>query len=233
MALTAATIMTLAGRNLQDEDAVRWTLPELVDWINEAVRSIVLAKPSANSTTVLLALNAGTLQSIGDGNLALLRLVRNITAAGPPRQGGRMIRVTARDALDAEAPDWHDPDRTPYKKEVRQFVYDEEDPTSFYTYPGNDGTGLVEAVVSKLPAAVAATGDVNALASYDIAIGLQDVYQAPILDYVLFRALSKDDPAASPAGAGMHYQAFAAAVGLKIKVESSNSPNSRAKVAAT
>lgn len=233
MSITAAQVMTLAGRILQDEDATRWTLPELADWINEAVKAILLAKPSAHSETEVLSLSEGTYQTVPDGSLSLLRVVRNITSEGPPRVGGRIVRVTTRDALDAQEPYWHDPTRVPYKKEVRQFVFDEEEPESFYVYPGNDGTGKVEAVLSKLPTAIAASGDADTLASYAQDIGLQDVYLPPILDYVLYRAMSKDDEAGNPAGAIMHFQAFSTAVGLKVQVEGANSPNARPGVAGT
>ena len=137
------------------------------------------------------------------------------------------------DALDAQAPYWHDPRQTLYKNEVRQFVFDEESPRSFYVYPGNDGTGKVEAVLSELPAVIAASGDPTLLASYGQDIGLQDVYLSAILDFVLFRAMSKDDDAGNPAGAVAHYQAFATAVGLKTQVEGANSPNARPGVSGT
>lgn len=225
MTITATQVMTLAGRVLNDEDAVRWTKPELAEWINEAVKAILLAKPSANSVTDVLSLAVGTYQAIPEQYLSLLRVVRNITTIGPPRVGGRIIRVTTRDALDAQEPYWHDPTRTKYKKEARQFVFDEESPQSFYVYPGNDGTGKVEAVLSKLPTPIAA--------DYTQAIGLQDIYLSPILDYVLFRAMSKDDEAGNPAGSVAHFQAFAVAVGLKTQVEGANSPNARPGVAGT
>lgn len=231
--VTAAHIMTLAGRLLNDEEAVRWTLPELRDWINEAVRAVVLAKPSASSRTVILSLQQGTLQEIGEGHLLLLRLVRNITDAGPPPVGGRMIRITTRESLDAQEPDWHDGSVVKQKKEVRQFVYDEADPESFYVYPGNDGTGTVEAVVTVLPTAIAADGDEAALASYDQDVGLPETYLPPLLDYVLYRAFLKDSPEGQSGRAITHYQAFAAAVGMKIQVEGANSPNARTRIAGT
>jgi hypothetical protein len=233
MTITAKQVMILAGRLLQDEDAVRWTLPELAEWINEGVKAVLLAKPSANSVTDVIPLVPGTYQVIDDQYLLLLRIVRNIAIDGPPRVGGRVIRVTTRDALDAQAPYWHDPRQTPYKKEVRQFIFDEESPRSFYVYPGNDGTGKIEAVMSKLPAKILASGDANALASYDADIGLQDIYLSPILDFTLFRAMSKDSDGGNPMGAAAHYQAFATAVGLKTQVEGANSPNARPGVAGT
>lgn len=233
MTITAAQVMTLAGRVLQDESAARWTYPELCDWINEAVKAIVAGKPSSASVTVVLALSQGTWQSIGIGNLSLLRVTRNITNAGPPPVGGRIVRVTTREVLDAQSPYWHSPTQTPYQKEVRQFVFDEEDPRSFYVYPGNDGTGQIEALVSQLPALIIASGDVNTMTSYNQNINLPDIYLSPILDFVLFRAMSKEDAAANPAGAMMHFQAFAAAMGMKTQVEGANSPNARTKVTGT
>lgn len=225
MAVTAAEIMTKAGRVLNDENAVRWTLPELLDWINEGVSAIVLAKPSASSQTAVLSLVAGTWQQIGSSHLSLLRPVRNITSEGPPRVGGRVIRVTEGATLDAQAPDWHSQTQ---KKEVRQVVFDPSDPRSFYVYPPNDGTGKVEAIVSDLPATIAATGDASALASYATAIGLDDIYEVPLLDWVLWRAMSKDDEGGSPAGAMAHYQAFALALGVKTKVDAAKNPNAGA-----
>jgi hypothetical protein len=226
--LAASAIMTLAGRNLNDEGAVRWTLPELCDWINEAVKAILLAKPSAYSQPVVLNLQSGTLQSLLTAHLSLLRVTRNITATGSPPVGGRIIRPTTRDALDASSPYWHVSSSVPFQKEVRQYVYDEENPREFYVYPGNNGTGMIEALVSMLPTPVsAAVGSKNPtdVAAYAVDVGLTDLYQAPVLDYVLFRAFSKDDPAGNPAGATAHFQAFAAAIGMKTQVEASNSPN--------
>lgn len=225
MAFTAQQVMVLAGRLLQDESAIRWTFQELCDWINEAVKAIVLARPAASSQTITMALQAGTLQALPDSYLSLLRLTRNISAVGPPRVGGRTIRVTTRDALDISFPDWHNPKFNKYAAAVRQFIYDEDDPLSFYVYPGNDGTGVVEGIVSELPALVAATGDPTMIASYDVAISLKDIYQPPVVDYVVYRAMSKDDTAANPAGAQSHFQAFQMALGIKEKVAGTTNPN--------
>jgi hypothetical protein len=227
MTVTAEQIMVLAGRVLQDESATRWTLPELCDWINEAVKAIVLAKPSATSQTVTMTLQVGTYQQLPDQYLSLLRLVRNISAVGPPRVGGRVIRVTDSDALDAANPDWHNPRCVKYAPEVRQFVFDDDDPLVYYVYPGNDGTGVVEGVVSILPAPVVATGDVALIGSYNVDVGLKDMYLPPLLDYVLYRAMSKDDTAANPAGSQVHFQAFTFALGVEDKVATTTNPNAK------
>lgn len=226
MTITADQVMTLTGIALNDVGNNRWQLPELCQWINEAVKAIVLAKPSSTATSITLNLAAGTYQTVGTSYLSLLRVVRNISAAGPPRVGGRFIAITSRDMLDSQVPYWHDSAQTPYKKEVRQVCFDEETPRDFYVYPGNDATGIVEVVVSKLPTAIAATGDAYALASYTGQdVGLPDIYLPPLLDYVLYRALSKDSPDAAPQSAMAHYQVFATALGIRASVEAANSPN--------
>lgn len=229
--MLASDLLTRAATLLQDADHTRWPLPELVNWLNDGVRAVLLAKPSANSRSVALTLVLGTLQSLTNAShLSLLRVPRNLTSPGPPPVGGRVIRPTTREVLDASAPNWHVQAETPFKKEVRQLVFDEANPREFYVYPGNDGTGLVEAVVSVLPDQVAASGDAALLASYSAELPLAEPYSIVLLDYVLYRAFGKDDVAADVSRAQLHLQAFMGALGIKAKAESGNSLNSRAKV---
>jgi hypothetical protein len=229
---TAAELFTRASVLLQDEQHVRWKLSELTLWINDGLRAVVLAKPSAKSESVVLSLVAGTLQTLVDADhLALLRVTRNIVSEGPPRVGGRIIRATARDILDASAPDWHSPDHN--AKEVRQYVYDEAVPREFYVYPGNNGAGTIEAVVAIMPELIEADGSPEALGSYNQEIDLPEPWIVPLQDFVLFRAFSKDAVGADPGRAGSHYTAFATGVGLKVQVERVNSPNTGARVTST
>lgn len=227
---TGREIMERAGILLNDEEHVRWTLPEICDWINEAQRAIVLVKPSASSKSIVLTLVAGTKQTVpqaGDPKpLMLVSIVRNLKSAAT-LDGGRIITATNRALLDAQEPNWHDKRSVPFRREARHFVYDEAVPLEFYVYPGNDGTGIVEAQVSTLPAVLAATGDVNLLSSYAATLDLPEPYSVPILDYVLYRCQMKDAEAGDASRAAGHYQQFASAIGMKIQVEGSTSPNTR------
>jgi len=227
--LQGVQILTRAGILLQDEGHVRWPLPELVHWINEAVDAILLAKPSASSTSMTIPMVAGTLQSVPQSGtptpLRLMGITRNIVAAGPPRVGGRAIRPVIRSVLDTSAPNWHDSRYVPFHKEVRQFIFDEENPLEFYVYPGNTGQGLVEGIVSTRPAPLVASGDVNTIDSYAGNVGLPEVYSGAMVDYVAYRAQQKDDFAANTGRAAVHYQTFATAMGIKIQTEAATSPN--------
>ncbi|MCI9865507.1 hypothetical protein RHIZ_06075 [Rhizobium skierniewicense] len=230
----ANDILRRASVLLIDDEHARWPLSELADWLNEAVKAIVLAKPSASSRTLPLPLAKGTYQELpatldGVTPLQLLGVNRNLVGDGSTRIGGRAIRTAARALLDAQEPNWHNPAYEPFRKEVRQVVFDENLPLEFYAYPGNDGNGVVEVALSYLPApALPLAGqDETTYAAWNVDIGLPEPYSVPLLDYVLYKAFSKDDIAGDPTKAMSHYQTFAAAVGIKVQTESSANPNRR------
>lgn len=228
--VTGARILKEASILLQDEDFTRWTMAELIGWLNAGVAATILAKPSANSMARVLPLVPGSKQKIeqidgGPRPLSLLSIDRNITAAGPPVIGGRMIKLTSRAILEAADPYWHDPRRSRFTKEAKHYTFDENLPLEFFVYPGNTGEGMVEAVVSAVPAPVVAIGDPAVIASYEGDIGLPEPYAGVVLDYVLFRAFSKDGLEGDMGRGQTHYAQFASAVGLKIQVERATSPN--------
>src|SRR5690349_16237254 len=133
---TGKEMMIRATTLLNDADHVRWPLSELCDWLNEGTRAICLAKPSASSKTIVLQLTAGTLQSLPETGsplpLILISINRNIVQLGPPQIAGRMIKRTDRALLDAMTPDWHNRNRTPFTKEVRNYTFDENLPLQYY-----------------------------------------------------------------------------------------------------
>lgn len=232
--MLASDLLSRAATILQDEDFVRWKLPELAGWLNDGMKAVVLARPAEHAESIAFELQAGTLQALSDAShLRLLRITRNLTATTPARVGGRAIRLVSRDVLDTQAPDWHNPTYTPYKSEVRQYVFDEMSPREFYVWPGNDGTGVIEAVISTLPSEISASGDVDTLASYAQAIDLSEPWPLVLLDYVLYRAYSKDALEGGAGRAGLHYQQFAGAVGIVAQVASDASPNAKPGVTRT
>ncbi|MCE7797858.1 hypothetical protein LWE61_15000 [Sphingobium sufflavum] len=228
----ASHILDRARRIILDETSVRWPLVELCMWLNDGQREIVLHKPSASSENRVIPLLAGTWQQIPDDALSLLRIVRNITAVGDApnhlRTGGSAIRIVSRDILDAQHRDWHDSNVLPFKQAVKHYIYDEEDTRSFYVYPGNTGTGKIEAVLSTVPAAIAVAEDdePEEIASYEINLSLPDIYISALVDFVCYRAYSKDSTyAGNGQRATLHYQQFATSVGIKLNKEMLNSPN--------
>jgi hypothetical protein len=225
--MKAKDIMLRVSVDLLDSDHVRWPLDELAHHIEDAVKAIIVAKPSASSGLMELTLAKGTKQAVPDNVVQLLDVVRNIEGANGA--AGRMIRSVSRAELDANAPRWHDPAYVPFRREVRHFVFDELLPKNYFVFPGNDGTGRVEAAVSKLPPLITELqdGDVTDIETWDVEVGIDDQYQPAVQDYVLYRANSKEDTAADPGKAVRHFQAFATAIGIQSQVESSTSPGRR------
>lgn len=217
MAFTVLDVILSASRTLIDPDHVRWTLPELLDHLNDAVRTIVAVKPNAKTDTVTLTLASGTLQTLPDEYTILSRVTRNLTTAhtapgGPV--GGEAIRMVAgREKMDAFFPGWQS-NAALFSSNVKHVIYDDADLRHFYVIPGNDGSGMIEAVVGVMPPAIVLLGgDPDAEATYNVAAPLSDLYRTPIVDYVCFRAFSKDQGIqASESRASKHFQAFQSAI---------------------
>jgi len=224
MAFTAQQVIILAQTTLQDADAVRWPLAELLRCINAGTREIALQKPTATSATIELALVAGTKQQIPDGYHLFLSASHNVA-------NGKPVRTVERETLDTEIPGWHSPAILP-RSATAMFVTDDHDDTStFYVCPGNDGTGLIVATLSRLPEAIPVPASPTLIASYGATVPLGDIYQNCLLDYVLYRAFSKDiNIAGSAARAQAHYGLFQQALGIKAQTEATQNvdrPQSR------
>lgn len=231
---TARKLFEEAGILLNDTGeftARRTPLSELCDWLNDGLTAIVLQKPSATAQTVTLDLKEGTLQQLPSHFSSILRPVRNVRGEKSDRRPRKVVTVTSGETINAIKPDWHDSYSVPFAQQVKHFIYDEANPKAFYVYPGNDGTGYLEAVLSAVPAEVEAKGDPAELASYDVAIPIDDVYFGVLLDYVMYRARSKDAQESGNAQrAALHYQQFANALGINVTVETNMSPNTKAGV---
>ena len=116
--------------------------------------------------------------------------------------------------MDSENAHWHNEATDPV---VEHYVFDEDAPDTFWVYPPNSGGGSVEIIYSRAPSDLTDLSDT---------IVLNDIYSNVIVDYILYRAYSKDtDYAGNQERAASHYQAFNGSLGIKLKAEQSSSPN--------
>lgn len=220
MAVAVNDVIDKVQQILQDTAGIRWSeTNELIEWVNDAQREIALLKPDATSTNQTVTLTTGTKQNIpSDGN-RLLRVMRNMSAASGGN-GGRAIRLVARDVLDTQTPTWHDPDVTgdaAHTNVVKNYVYDEQDPKNFYVFPGVSGDAYIEIVYSKNPATVAAGDNLS----------IDDIYTNAVQNYVLYMSYMKEsEVAANAQRASSHYNLFTAAITGKAQVDTITTPNS-------
>lgn len=219
MPFQAKDVMHSASVTLQDFGNVHWTAPELHTYLNDALREIVALKPNAKSGTVTLELATGTLQTLPDEYTVLSRVTRNLVlghdeVGGPT--GGKAIRTLARrEIIDSQIPGWQAAATLPFAAVVENVIHDMADPRSFYVVPGNDGTGKIEAMVGMVPPSVTAPVAPNNLAieNYTQSVDFPDIYRNAIVDFILYRAFSKDSGVPNAANrASAHFTQFREAI---------------------
>lgn len=209
MAATVRGVFERVQALTQDALGIRWPVAELVDWLNDGCRELVLHKPSAVAVFETVPLAIGTRQDLAATVVQLLGVPRNTD--------GRAIRRVAREVLDAQLPDWHS---APATDRVKNVVLEPEDPRGFYVYPPNTGQGSVDLLLAHEPATIADGTVLTAFTTTPLPV--PDIYSSALVDYVLYRVFSKDmDEPGNAQRAGSHYQAFAAALGVKAVQEAS------------
>jgi hypothetical protein len=213
MGITTGTqIINDAAIQLNDVANVRWPRTELLEWLNSGQAMIVLMQPSANATFATQQMTPGTRQLLPADGWSLLNITRNLLPDGVTP--GRAVRVVSRTLLDAQNSMWH---AAPAVSQVQNYIYDMQEPTAFYVYPPSDGTCSLEYNYAAMPAPLATEAGT---------IDINDVYAAVILDYILYRANSKDaEYAAGIQLAAGYWQSFKETLGFKDKSDATNNPN--------
>lgn len=202
--ITVNSLLERVNQRLIDPGWVRWPRQELLDYLNDAVRAIVLRRPDANTSYQTFTCAAGTRQTLPPEAVRLIEVVRNV--------GIGAVRFVPRATLDESYPDWQQGQSA---RRAAGYVYDERDPKTFWLYPGVLAGVEVELIISATPEMVT-LGQVDAQA----ALPIDDVYFNPLYDFVLFRAYSKDaEHAANAALTSSHFQSFALALGEKMQTD--------------
>lgn len=204
---TVAALLSRAAIILQDTTNVRWPLTELLGWLNDGQREVARVKPNANVKTIPVQLAAGTKQQLPADGVSLTDVARNLGSDG--NTPGRAIRKVDRRILDAQVPYWSSMTPT---SEVVHYCYTQTDPKIFYVYPPQPSTGSY--VEMQYLAAPVDITDQN------VTITLDDIYSAPLLDYILYRAYQKDADYSQNEGLSqVHWQAFNSALAGKLQAE--------------
>ena len=207
--VTAQEVMTRAAKTLQDPEFVRWTKPEMLEWISEAQVAIART-PGAYSKIKVIQLQEGTRQTLPDDGWCLITVTRNFegdTALTP-------VRLVTRSLLDAVVPDWHMAYARPL---VENFTYDDRFPREFYVYPPNDGEGQVEIIYMGIPEDVVDASQI---------LELDDTFIPAILNYVLYRATTKEaDYSPGVQNASAYFQAYQAELSAALEARGRTTPN--------
>lgn len=215
MALTVEEVIDRVSEVLQDANRVTWTETQLISWVNDAVRSLVMVRPDVSAVVKNLLLVAGTKQSLTvEGDLRLMSIARNMGADGLT-VGRAVTGPVPLEDLDSVNPYWHMDAATGY---VIQYVHDLATPDVFYVYPGVESGSefYIEARVSQLPTQVATPAD---------STGIDEIYGPALIEWILYRAWSRDaETSPNWQRAARHFQNFFQLLGVKAQVDDANSP---------
>lgn len=218
MPISAQSVIRRCVETLQDNTSIRWPVSELVRYLNDAQREVILYRPDAAVTNASVPLVTGSRQNLPVGGTKLVEVVRN--SAGTKRA----VRMVNREILDAQLPGWHAQTGV---TEILHYMYDPREPRVFYVYPPAAATGAaVDLSYASMPADIAEPSEGALYTSVTGNLGVPDIYGNAVQDYVLYRAYTKDSEyAGNAARAQAHYGAFANALGVEVKATVAVAPN--------
>lgn len=217
MPIAAQSIIRRCVETLQDNTSIRWPVNELVRYLNDGQREVVLYRPDAMVTNATITCVAGSKQALPTNGSKLIEVVRNAAGAR------RVVRMVNREILDAQMPNWHNLTGV---NEVLHFMYDPRDPRVFYVYPPATTNTQLDIVYAAYPTDIAEPADGSLYTAVTGNISVPDIYANALQDYILYRAYTKDSEYAGNAQrAQAHYAAFANALGIEIKATVAVAPN--------
>jgi hypothetical protein len=201
----AIDLINRVAVTLQDPTFVRWTQQELLNYLNDAQRQVVLFRPDAKTVNTTHTCVAAAKQTLAADGLRLINVLRN--------KDGRAITKVDRKILDVQLPNWWE---TPVDATgVKHFVYDAIDPKVFYLFPKPAVTNQIEIVYATSPADLL----VSNFTSDTQVISIDDIYANAIMDYMMYRSYQKDSEFANLNRAGLFFQAFGNALGIKTQAD--------------
>lgn len=183
--MLASRIIGQARVLLKDPAGIRWTDAELLGWLNGGQLQIVMVRPDAKATKADITLVAGTEQAIPAGGTKLLDVIRNIE--------GRAITLASRDQLNEFDPDWYTSKPIGL---IKHYTFDSSDPKAFEVYPPAAAGLKVRVLYAAIP-----TDCATLIATVD----LDDIYEGPLIDWVCYRALSKNSDSAEDGGRAANF----------------------------
>lgn len=218
--MKALSIINLCAREFNDvgftrigRDGTSFTRvpngPNWLDWLNDAQRTIVLARPDAGSVTEAFQCVAGVRQTLGSSRQRLLDVTSNMGADGATR--GKTINLVDFDIKGQTNRDWM---TATASTEAREVVYnDKKDPKTFYVSPPI-GTRYIEIISSKVP---------DDIADADVAtedFGLDDLYAGPAQAWMLHRAYAiAINSQGNVQKAWQYFNSFFQQLGIKVRSE--------------
>lgn len=198
--MTYADIIDRLGTLLNDE-GMRWSRHSLLFDVFEGVKAVAAAKEEECVVTEAVTLDPGTKQTLP--GIRLLGTGRNLGGGATPGKVPALVdynlfaRLLPHFGAEADA------------GAVDYVLADPKEPRAFHVVPPAAGQ-VLELRVAK---------DFTAPGGESDTVPLPEIYEEPVLNFALWRALSRETSEASAQKAAGFYNAYATAVGLRIQGE--------------
>lgn len=206
MATTKAVdLINRVAVTLQDPTFVRWPNQELLNYLNDAQRQVVLFRPDAKAVNAPFTCANSAKQTLPADGLRLINVLRN--------SGGRAITKVDRGILDVQLPEWYE--TAVGTDGVKHYVYDALDPKNFYVFPKPAASHPIDIVYAMSPVDIV----ISNYTTDTQVIGIDDIYANALMDYMMYRAYQKDSEFANLNRAAVYYQAFSTSLGIKSQAD--------------
>jgi hypothetical protein len=222
--MATAKVVDLISRAqtlLQDTTSVRWPVLELQGWLNDSYREAVNLRPDANTATGEFTCVAGARQVVTTTFASALRVIEVVRNTATSSAKGA-VRLVNRRMLDDQRRNWYAETQT---VDIQHYMFDPRLPKEFLVYPPASTAARLEVIYSSVPLAHTLTEAQLINSATTEVIRVDDSYFNALLDYVMYRAYSKDaEYAANAQRAVAHYQAFQNALGVSAQTNAASQP---------
>lgn len=163
--------------NDSDASAYRWPDSDLITYISDACRQILIKRPDSNTFVEELTLVAGALQEVPGTAYRLIDIACNKGADGTR---GRAITLVEVEVLDSFSPSWRSARR---ENSVRHYIFDPRTPRRFEVFPPVNAGVKIESKVANY---------IDRATQLQDPVGLSDEYLEHIVAFVLYKAYARD-----------------------------------------
>jgi hypothetical protein len=132
------------------------------------------------------------------------------------------VRLVDRRSLDDQRKGWYGETQT---VNIEEYMFDARQPRDFFVYPPATTVARLEVAYAQVPTPHTLTDEQLGNTATAEVIRIDDVFANALLDYMLYRAYTKDaDQAANAQRAVAHYQAFQNALGVSAQANAASQP---------
>lgn len=217
-------IIRKAAKALIDEDNERWTLGELVDYLNEAEREMYLLRPDlyASRVTETFSQDSNYISfSPYDEKILDVEYATTLTDSTT-----YPIRLVDMATLEAVMPDWRNATAT---NAVKHYMFDPRDRSIVYLYPPAKADTRIRLLKAVLPEPIAQPTAGQTYLDVTGIVTVPEEFEGALVSYVLHKAYLKDsEEAGSQARAQSYYQHFATILGVSTKTTVETGPGAMA-----